>query len=138
MASPSNADRLRACYARWDETKGGDASDWLALLGEEFSLRSVAAGVPEAPFTADCNCPAEVQRYLDGLARDWQMEFIRMDRFVSEGNTVVAIGRAAFVNRHTRKRHETPKVDIWTFRDGKAVAFEEFYDSHGLIEASRP
>jgi ketosteroid isomerase-like protein len=41
-----------------------------------------------------------------------------------------------------RQWHEskgaTPKADFWTFRNGKAVEFHEFYDTAALIAAAKP
>lgn len=138
MGTAENVAALRACYARWTESEGADGSLWLPLLAEDFRLSSIARGRPEVPFTADCTCRAEAETYLAGLAHDWQMEWMKMDRFIAEGDTVVVTGNMSFLNRHTGKRIESPKVDIWTFRDGLAVAFEEFYDSCAMIEAARP
>lgn len=138
MGTRENVAALRACYEFWSQSKGTDASRWVDLLSPDFRLRSIARGHPEAAFTRDCNCAAEVEAYLSGLARDWQMESMEMDRYVAEGDTVVVAGHVAFRNRHTGKLLESPKVDIWTFRNGKAVLFEEFYDSCAMIEAARP
>jgi ketosteroid isomerase-like protein len=33
---------------------------------------------------------------------------------------------------------DSPKIDIWRFRDGKAVAFEEFYDTARVFAAATP
>jgi ketosteroid isomerase-like protein len=32
----------------------------------------------------------------------------------------------------------TPKVDVWRFRDGKAVEFSEFYDTAQAYAAAQP
>jgi len=70
--------------------------------------------------------------------RDWTMVSHAMEDFIAEGDRVVAVGQMSWRNRATGKVVETPKVDIWTFRDGKAVAFAEYYDTARTIAAATP
>ncbi len=136
MAENRRVKLPRDCYRRWHDSKGSDPDIWLPLLDEPFELYSVCDGRPGAEFTAACACREDVTRYLGGLARDWAMDYFRMDEFVAQGDTVVAIGRCAFTHRRTGKQVDTRKVDIWKFRGDKAVSFAEFYDSAGLLEAA--
>jgi len=61
-----------------------------------------------------------------------------MDEFIAQGDRVVVVGRVAWRNRQTGKTVDTPKVDVWRIRDGKAVDFVEFYDTARSLEAARP
>ena len=55
---------------------------------------------------------------------------------VGDGDTVVWIGRCSWRNRHDGKTVDSPKVDIWTFRNGKAVRFFEMFDSLAFARAT--
>ena len=57
--------------------------------------------------------------------------------YVAQGDRVVAIVDSAWRNRQTGKTIELPKVDIWRFRDGRAVEFLEFYDTARLIACAQ-
>jgi ketosteroid isomerase-like protein len=42
----------------------------------------------------------------------------------------------AWRNKRTGKICEMPKADYWTFKNGKAVAIYEYYDTAKLIAAA--
>lgn len=137
MTANHNVEKLREIYAEWDRSKGANTDIWLDLVGDEFELFSICGGRDGAEFTARCTCAEEVKRYLGGLTGQWQMQSAEMTDYIADGDRVVAIGRHVWTNRATGRTVDTAKCDVWTFRDGKAVAFAEFYDSHALIEAAR-
>ena len=62
-------------------------------------------------------------------ATDFFNSLLEMDEYIAQGDRVVVIGRMAWRNRATGKVAETPKLDVWRLRDGKAVDFVEFYDT---------
>ena len=39
-------------------------------------------------------------------------------------------------NKHDGKTIDSPKIDIWTFRNGKAVRFFEMFDSLAFARAT--
>ena len=50
------------------------------------------------------------------------MVYYRIDEFIAQGDAVVARGSTSWTNKKTGKTAETPKVDFWRFRDGKALS----------------
>lgn len=136
--SNPNLAALRHAYRRWHETRGGSVDTWLDLIGDSFGLRSMAEGRAGAEFSSARSGRDEVAGYLRDLTGNWEMEYQTMDRFIADAGTIVAIGSTAWTNKATGKRCETQKVDLWEFRDGKAVSFTEFYDSAALLEAATP
>ena len=135
MDENPNVAILRYCYTRWHETRGGSVDAWMNIFDEPLELRSMADGRLGAEFTAACCCKEDLGRYLSGLTGGWDMEYYRIDEYITKGETVIALGSTAWTNKATGKRAETLKADVWKFRDGKAVSFLEFYDSAALIEA---
>lgn len=125
----ANVERLRAAYQRWDEVKGSDASCWTDLADDTLCLGSIGDGRPGIEFSSSCGSKAEAARYFDRLNQDWEMVFARADDFVAEGDRVVVLGACAWRNRTTGQVAETPKIDIWIFRDGRAVSFYELFDT---------
>jgi ketosteroid isomerase-like protein len=73
--------------------------------------------------------------YFQTLARDWEMIEFVPDRFVDGGDDVVMIGRCSWRNRATGKIVDTPKVDVWRFRNGRAISFMEMFDSLAFMRA---
>ncbi|MGO4570497.1 nuclear transport factor 2 family protein [Microvirga sp. 2TAF3] len=129
---------LKDAYAQWVDGRGTDCACWMNVIAEDASLASLAEGSPEMPFTARRNGKAEIMSYLEGLMRDWDMVSHAMDEFIAQGDRVVVIGRVAWRNKATGKVVDTPKVDVWRIRDGKAVDYVEFYDTARSLDAARP
>lgn len=136
MDDNPNVAILRDCYRKWHETRGGSTDAWMGIAADAFTLRSMADGRPGAEFTAPCHCREDLGRYLSGLTADWEMEYYRIDEYVSEGDTVIALGSTAWTSKKNGRRVETLKADVWKFRDGEAVSFLEFYDSFAVMEAA--
>jgi hypothetical protein len=59
-----------------------------------------------------------------------------VDEFIAQGDAVFMRGSTAWRNKRTGRTAETPKVDFWRFRDGKAVEFYEYYDTARVIAAA--
>ncbi|GJE03354.1 nuclear transport factor 2 family protein [Methylobacterium isbiliense] len=134
----ANIARLKDAYARWSDQKGADCGCWMNLMADDATLRSLAESAPELPFAAQRRSRQEIQDYLDGLLRDWEMVEADMNDFIAQGDRVVAMGRVAWRNRATGKVAASRKVDIWQFRNGDVVGFEEFFDTAGAVAAATP
>ena len=130
----ANVASLRERYAAWHETKG-DAKVWYDLFADEIAWGSLADGKPGMEFTRPRASKAEVVGYFEELAKDWSMEFYYINEFVAQGGRVVALGECSWTHRQTGKTITIPKVDVWLFKDGKAVQFMEHYDTHTAIAA---
>lgn len=125
-------------YRRWNESKGTDMQAWLDLLSEDVTFRSLAGGAPGMEFTQDCDTRADVVRYLDGLAADWQMVHYTPKEFIAEGDRVVMLGSCAWRHRKTGKLLETLKADFLKFKDGRVIDFLELYDTAKAIATTQP
>ncbi len=131
-----NIGRLKAAYEEWVRLNAADHRCWLDLAADDLVLRSLAGGRQEMAFTKTRNGKAELLGYLTELTDAWEMVEHRMDDFIAEGDRVVAIGRVAWRSKANGAVAETPKIDVWRFRDGKAVEFHEFYDTARVYEAA--
>jgi uncharacterized protein len=120
---------LTDAYKNWRDTKGGNSDQIIGLMADNVEMRSVLD--PELPndLASVRKTRDEAREYFELLAREWEMIDYPQDKIVADGDTIVWIGRCQWRNRQTAQEIDTPKVDIWTFRDGKAVAFLEMFDS---------
>jgi uncharacterized protein len=131
-----NKEILTQAYKRWHDTKGGSVEDWMAILDDKISFGSLAEGKAMAPFTARLQGKPLLKTYFDGLLTNWSMIHFTPSHFIAESDWVVMVGSNAWRNKATGKVFETPKVDVWRMREGRAVEFYEFYDTAGLKEAA--
>ena len=135
MSSADNLAKLKEAYQLWDETKAGSVEHWMDLLDDSVKFRSLAHGSPGMEFSQDRSSKAEVVGYMEGLAADWDMLHYTTDQFIADGDWVAVLGRCGWRNKHTDKEIQTPKADFWRFKDGKIVAFYEFYDTAQVMAA---
>lgn len=138
MGSKENVKKLKRAYQLWHETRGSSAQEWVALMADEVSFRSLAEGAPGMEFTQERKSKEEVGEYFAGLASDWKMHHYTPDRFIADGDWVVMLGSCKWGNRTTGKVVETPKADFFEFRDGKIVRFYELFDTAAALRATQP
>jgi uncharacterized protein len=129
---------LKRAYSDWDNSKGAGTDYMMDLFHKDVQFTSLADGAEGVAFTSSRKGKEEFLNYIDGLTRDWEMIFYRVDDYIAQGDRVVAIGSTSWRNKKTRKVVTTPKVDIWRMKNGKAVEFAEYYDTAKLIAAAQP
>ncbi|WP_157219992.1 nuclear transport factor 2 family protein [Flavisphingomonas formosensis] len=137
MADPTPLEQIRDAYAQWHESKAGSIDVFLKLLAPHFKMRSVLGNQIPDPLALDRKGIDQAREYLDLLTRDWEMIEMPTEQVLSDGDTVVWIGRCQWRNRATGDEVKCPKVDVWRFAEGKAVQFLEMFDSLGFAKAAR-
>jgi hypothetical protein len=133
-----NAAKLRHAYRQWHDTRGGSAQVWLDLMADDVRMRSITDGASGMEFTRANAGKAAAAGYFAGLAADWEMIHFNADEFIAQGDRVVVLSLVAFRYRKTGKVAESPKADVFRFRDGKIIEFFEFFDTAGALAATRP
>jgi len=125
-----NIDLLKQAYARWHDSKGGSADEWLKICADNIAFGSLAQGqAAGARYLTAYQGSGALKDYFAGLTRDWEMIEYVAEQFVAQGDRVVMLGRCTFRYKNTGKVVSTPKCDSWRFADGKAVEFYEYYDT---------
>src|ERR1700730_12231388 len=125
---------LENVYRRWNETLGGSVDEIMDICADEIRWGSLAQGVSLLPFTAEAVGKAEVRNYFLGLLAAWSMVYYKDHRFDADSDRVVMVGATKCTNKETGKAFETPKIDIWLFRDGRAIEFFEHYDTAQILD----
>ncbi len=134
----SNAQRVRRIYAGWIATRGRNVDEWLEIASDDFRIVSGADEYAVAKFGAGPRGKEGLCRYLENITRHWAMEHFEIVRMVDAGDEVVAVSNIAFRNRTTGKVASGAMVDVWAFRDGKAVSFLEVFDTASMVAAATP
>jgi ketosteroid isomerase-like protein len=129
----SNAERnieiLKEAYGRWHESRGGSVDHWMDIVADDIQFGSLAQGAPSMQFAHNYDNRQSLRGYFEGLLSDWEMIHYTVDEYVAQGDAVFMRGSTAWRNKKTGKVVDTPKIDFWRFRDGKAVEFYEYYDT---------
>jgi ketosteroid isomerase-like protein len=130
-------DQIRSRYREWDrnEDKGAAAEDFLDLMTDDVSFRSIGAGAEPMLFTRDHSAKEMTRDYFKGLEEDWKMIFFNVRTFLVQGNTVAVVCECAWKQKHTGKVVHTPKLDILRLKKGKISSFYEFFDNHQAYAA---
>ena len=120
---------LKEAHQQWNDTKGGSIDHWLSLMEEIIDFRSLGDGDGGLNFMKQDESRADMRRYFKGLFESFEMIHYTMTDYIAQNDTVVAVGTCAWRALATGKTVECPKVDIVKFRDGKIIAFHEFFDT---------
>ena len=135
-AALSNAALVRAAYEHWEESLGSDPEPFFALVAEDFTMASVLDPPDLHELAKDHYGLDRVRDYFAALHADWEMIDFPTEHVVEQDDTVVWIGRCTWRHRHTGRLATTPKVDIWTFRDGRAVRMFEMFDTLAFVRGA--
>ena len=129
-------DQVAEAYRTWRESRGSNVDEVIEMMADEIEMRSVLDPNLPDDLAADRKTRDEARQYFEILTRDWEMIDYPEEKIVADGDTVVWIGRCHWRHRPTGREINSPKVDIWTFRDGKAVKFMEMFDSLGFASTT--
>ena len=126
----NNVAVLTEAYRRWHDSRGGSVDHWMSICAEDIAFGSLIQGAaPKVAYMTGYNARAELGRYFEGLAHDWEMIEYKVDHLVAQKDRVVMLGQCAWRNKNTGKVVLTPKADSWRFANGKAVEFYEYFDT---------
>lgn len=130
--APLPTEALAHAYAEWHRTRGASADLFVDLMAEDIVLRTLLAPDELHPMAQDKVGLEHARDYLQSLALNLEMVAFPTDRMVAQGDTIVWIGSCHWRDRKTGREASTPKVDVWRFRDGKAVEALEMFDTLGF------
>ena len=128
---------LRHAYQLWNDTKGGSVQTWLGLFADDMVIRSLGEENPRLDFAKSRQGKSEAQQYFAELGSSWELVYFNPEDFIAQDDRVVVLSRVAFKSRITGKVAQSPKADIFRFRDGKIVEFLEFFDTAAAAAATQ-
>jgi ketosteroid isomerase-like protein len=89
---------------------------------------------------ADCNPYRGPEAVAAGVfARcigEWKGFAVRMVDLIDGGDRVIALGRYNGEYKATGRRMNPQAVHVWTLKDGKAVAFQQYIDTLDVARAT--
>ena len=134
----TNVERLKEAYTRWNASKGASVDHWFEIVDPNSKFGSLARGAPPVAFLTTYDNREALREYFKDLLLNWSMIYHTVDEYVAQGDAVFAGGSCAWTNKQTGRSVETPKVDFWRFRGGKAIEFYEYYDTASALQAASP
>ena len=129
-------DQLKSAYDNWRRTKGGNLDEVLNLFDDQIVMHSVLEPGVKHELARVQTSREDTKKYFRELLDNWEMIDFPTEKVLADGDTVVWIGRCHWRNRKDGNVLDTPKIDVWTFRNGKAVRFFEMFDSLGFARAA--
>lgn len=72
---------------------------------------------------------AVVENVFMKLGGEWDGFEAIPGEFITEGDTVVALGEYSGSFKATGKNFKAPFAHVWKFRDGKAISFHQYTDT---------
>jgi len=129
-------DQLKSAYDNWRRTKGGNLDEVLNLFDDQIEMHSVLEPGVKHELARVQTSREDTKKYFRELLDNWEMIDFPTEKVLADGDTVVWIGRCHWRNKKDGKEIDTPKIDVWTFQNGKAVRFFEMFDSLGFARAA--
>ncbi|WP_441237313.1 nuclear transport factor 2 family protein [Bradyrhizobium sp. 930_D9_N1_4] len=139
MSSEANVELLKKAYREWNDSKGQNVDYWFDnVIGPQIKFGSVPRGAAPLAFATDYDDRTKLRSYFTELLAGWTMQHYTMEEYIAQGDVVVVRGSTAWSNKKTGKTAETPKINFWRFKDGKAVEYYEYFDTACVVVAATP
>ena len=116
-------DTIRGAYAAFAK---GDVPAVLSVLDSQVSWTE-AEGFPYAGTYSGPD--AVLQNVFMKLGAEWDGYSAVPSEFITEGDTVVALGEYSGAYKATGKSFSAPFVHVWRFQGGKVVSFNQHTDT---------
>ncbi len=128
----SNVDLVRSVYRAFAD---GDPAAVLASFDPEIEWQTPTT----LPWSrGHYRSHAEVEEYFASFLAALESAEIEPQRFVAEGETVVAIGEERATSRASGRRFGARFAHVWTIRDGQVVSMEGIIDTATVCQAVIP
>ena len=129
---PAHVDSIRSIYGAFSR---GDIPAVLSALSPSVRWTE-AEGFPYGGTYVGPN--AVLEGVFMRLGTEWDGFAAVPERFVSEGQTVIALGTYSGTYLRTGKGFAAPFVHVWDFENGKVVRFQQHTDTEVVRRALLP
>ncbi len=132
MSEQENAQLVQLAYRNF---QSGDVQSVLGSLSEDIEW--VVSQVEGVPIGGTYRGVEEVGQFFSGLGNAQEPRQFEPREFVSEGETVVALGHYAWHVNSTGRECESDFAHVFIVREGKIARFQEFTDTAAIGGAFR-
>jgi hypothetical protein len=132
MGEQQNLDVVHSVYAAFGR---GDLEGIVALLDPQVSWRT--PGPPDLPTAGARRGVAAVREFFGLLLNTFDIEDFRPADFLAQGDKVVVLGTSREGPKGSGRLVDFRWVHVFTFRNGRIVAFEEPADVSELAAEFR-
>jgi ketosteroid isomerase-like protein len=132
----STARNIETVRQLYDAFRRGDVTAILTRLAPDVEWSE-----PDNPFNPAAGTRRGEAGFLEWLRAGHASEeilIIEPRQFLSDDSSVAVVGYSQCRAKATGRVYETDFVHVVTFRDGKIVKFQEFFDTFAAAEAFRP
>ena len=126
----TNVDIVRRGYEAFGR---GDVNGLLALLHDQITW--VTPGPADLSTSGRRTSPQEVGAFFGTLSELYEFQRFEPAEFVAQGNRVVVIGSETVRVKATGAVLDLDWIHVFTVRDGKVVAFQEYFDTAAVVAA---
>jgi ketosteroid isomerase-like protein len=126
----------RAVVQRGYEAFGrGDIPGLLSLLDDQIEW--VTPGPPELPTAGARRGHSQVAEFFQTLVSLFEVQRFEPRAFVAEADRVLVLGSETAKVKTTGKVIEVEWAHAFTLREGKVVAFQEYFDTAAVVAELR-
>jgi ketosteroid isomerase-like protein len=130
--SQDNLDVIRRGY---DAFGRGDINTLLTLFDEQIVW--VAPGPPELRTSGRRVGPQAVAEFFAAVNDLFEIQRFDPQEFIAQGDRVVVLGHESARVRATGKVLESDWAHVFTLRNGKVTAFQEYFDTSEFVAELR-
>jgi uncharacterized protein len=134
MNEQQNLKLVQDCYAAFQR---GDIQTVLNGLDNNIDWH-IQGPQDIVPFIGHFHGKEQVSKFFAGLALNQQMEQFEVNHYIAQGDRVVALGHYRWKVKGTGRKYESDFAHVFTMRNGKEVAFQEYTDSYAAADAYQP
>ena len=128
--SESNLDVVRRGYEAFGR---GDIDGLMAELDEQ--IQWVTPGPAELATSGRRSGHQQVGEFFNALNETFDIQRFEPREFITHGDRVIVLGSETTGVRATGKVIELDWVHVFTVRNGKVVAFQDFFDTAAVVAA---
>ena len=132
MSEQEDAQLVQLAYRNF---QSGDVQSVLGSLSEDIEW--VVPQIEGVPIGGTYRGVEEVGQFFSGLGNAQEPRQFEPREFVSEGETVVALGHYAWHVNSTGREWESDFAHVFIVREGKIARFQEFTDTAAIEGAFR-
>jgi len=129
----SEQDTTMVVQQAYNNFKTGDIDALISLMSDDVTWR-----LPEiegVPFAGSRSTRAGVADFFQILATDQESVRFEPREMIAQGDKVASLGSYKWKVKSTDRDYECDFCHVFTIRDGKIVAFEEFTDTAAAAAA---